>query len=90
MIAIVAGAIPALWGGLLLILLFSHGSGLLGLFPSQGFPNDGWKDCGRAMASLVLPALATGIATLMNQAIALVEGTNDSRTQEVRNSASES
>ena len=36
------------------------------------------------------PALATGIATLMNQAIALVEGTNDSRTQEVRNSASES
>ena len=32
-----------------------------GLFPSQGFPNDGWKDCGRAMASLVLPALATGI-----------------------------
>ncbi len=28
------------------------------------------------------PALATGIATLMNQAIALVEGTNDSCTQE--------
>ena len=60
-LAIVGGAVPALWSGLLLILLFSHGSGLLGLFPSQGFPNDGWKDCGRAMASLVLPALATGI-----------------------------
>ena len=34
-IAIVAGAVPALWGGLLLILLFSRGSGLLGLFLSM-------------------------------------------------------
>ena len=37
-IAIVAGAIPALWGGLLLILLFARGSGLFGLFPSRRFP----------------------------------------------------
>mgnify|MGYP003272300773 CR=1 FL=1 len=37
-IAIIGGAVPALWSGLLLILLFSRGSGLLGLFPSQGFP----------------------------------------------------
>ena len=58
-IAIIGGA--ALWSGLLLILLFSRGSGLLGLFPSQGFPNDGWASPGRALASLVLPALATGI-----------------------------
>lgn len=60
-IAIVAGAIPALWGGLLLILLFSRGSGLLGLLPAQGFPDDGWSSPLRALASLTLPALTTGI-----------------------------
>ena len=62
-IAIVGGAVPALWGGLLLILLFSRGSGLLGLFPSQGFPTRRLGDAqGRALACLlVLPALATGI-----------------------------
>lgn len=60
-IAIVAGAVPALWGGLLLILLFSRGSGLLGLLPAQGFPDDGWSAPMRALASLILPALTTGI-----------------------------
>ena len=60
--AIVAGAIPALWGGLLLILLFSKGIGLMGLLPSQGFPDAGWAAPLSAMAALVLPALATGIA----------------------------
>ncbi|MFR5004434.1 MAG: ABC transporter permease [Bifidobacterium dentium] len=60
-IAIVAGAIPALWGGLLLILLFSKGIGLMGLLPSQGFPDAGWAAPLSAMAALVLPALATGI-----------------------------
>lgn len=58
---IVFGAIPALWGGLLLILLFSRGSGLLGIFPSQGFPSDGWAHPGQALLSLVLPALTVGI-----------------------------
>lgn len=38
MVAIIGGAVPALWGGLLLILLFSRGTGLIGVFPSQGFP----------------------------------------------------
>lgn len=60
-LAIVGGAVPALWSGLLLILLFSRGTGLLPILPSQGFPNEGWADFGRAAASLVLPALATGI-----------------------------
>ena len=60
-LAIVGGAVPALWSGLLLILLFSRGSGLLPVLPSQGFPNNGWANFGRASASLVLPALATGI-----------------------------
>lgn len=59
--AIVAGAIPALWGGLLLILLFSKGIGLMGLLPSQGFPDAGWAAPLSAIAALVLPALATGI-----------------------------
>lgn len=59
--AIVAGAIPALWDGLLLILLFSKGIGLMGLLPSQGFPDAGWAAPLSAMAALVLPALATGI-----------------------------
>ena len=60
-VAIVAGAIPALWGGLLLILLFARGSGLFGLFPSQGFPDEGWSDPSSALSSLVLPSVATGI-----------------------------
>ena len=60
-VAIVAGAIPALWGVLLLILLFSKGIGLMGLLPSQGFPDAGWAAPLSAMAALVLPALATGI-----------------------------
>lgn len=59
--AIVAGAIPALWGVLLLILLFSKGIGLMGLLPSQGFPDAGWAAPLSAMAALVLPALSTGI-----------------------------
>ncbi|MBT1180171.1 ABC transporter permease [Bifidobacterium vespertilionis] len=60
-LAIVGGAVPALWSGLLLILLFSRGTGLIGIFPSQGFPSEGWHNPGRALSSLVLPAVATGI-----------------------------
>ena len=61
MVAIVGGAVPALWSGLLLIMLFSKGSGLVGLLPSQGFPIQGWDQPGRALESLILPALSTGI-----------------------------
>ena len=60
-LAIVGGAVPALWSGLLLLLLFGRGIGVLGVLPSQGFPADGWGEPGRAFASLVLPAFATGI-----------------------------
>lgn len=56
-----AGAVPALWGGLLLILLFSRGTGLLGLLPAQGFPDTGWAMPGKALSCLLLPALTTGI-----------------------------
>ena len=61
MVAIVGGAVPALWSGLLLIMLFSKGGGLVGLLPSQGFPIQGWGQPGRALESLILPALSTGI-----------------------------
>ncbi|KFJ04132.1 glutathione transport system permease [Bifidobacterium subtile] len=60
-LAIVGGSIPALWGGLLLILLLGKGVGLIGLFPSQGFPQEGWAAFPRALSSLALPALAVGI-----------------------------
>lgn len=68
---IVGGSIPALWGGLLLVLLFARGVGLIGLFPSQGFPQEGWGSPGAAFASLVLPALTVGLidgASLMRYA----------------------
>ncbi|KFF31081.1 ABC transporter permease [Bifidobacterium bombi] len=68
LLALVGGAIPALWGGLLLILLFSKGMGIIGLFPSQGFPASGWRQPVQALSSLALPALTVGIidgATLM-------------------------
>ncbi|TPF94152.1 ABC transporter permease [Bifidobacterium sp. UTBIF-78] len=61
MLAIVGGAVPALWGGMLLILLFGRGVGLIGILPSQGFPLDGWAAPGKALLSLVLPALTVGI-----------------------------
>ena len=62
-LAIIGGAVPALWSGLLLILLFSRGVGLIGILPSQGFPSAGWSSAGAAFASLILPALATGIVS---------------------------
>lgn len=61
MAAIVGGSVPALWSGLLLIMLFAKGSGLIGLLPSQGFPALGWAQPGQALGALILPALSTGI-----------------------------
>lgn len=51
-------AVPAIWGGLLLILVFALRWRVL---PSQGFPGDGWAEPARALRSLVLPALTIGI-----------------------------
>lgn len=59
--AISAGSVPALWGGMLLILLFGKGVGVLGLLPTQGFPTDGWSDFSEAFLSLLLPAITVGI-----------------------------
>lgn len=60
-VSIVGGAVPALWAGLLLIMLFGRGTGLVGVFPTQGFPQNGWHSFGAAMLSLVLPAVTVGI-----------------------------
>lgn len=60
-IAIVGGAVPALWGGLLLIMLFGRGVGLIGILPSQGFPDAGWHAPRAALISLILPAITTGL-----------------------------
>lgn len=59
--AISAGSVPALWGGMLLILLFGKGVGVLGLLPTQGFPTDDWSDFSEAFLSLLLPAITVGI-----------------------------
>lgn len=61
LISIIGGAIPALWSGMLLILLFGRGVGLVGILPSQGFPAAGWDAPVQALTSLVLPALSVGI-----------------------------
>lgn len=60
-VSLVAGAVPALWGGLLLIMVFGRGVGLIGIFPSQGFPENGWASPAAAFGSLILPALSVGI-----------------------------
>lgn len=54
-------AVPVLWAGLLLILVLGQGVGLVGVLPSQGFPLDGWDDPGRALRSLILPAITIGV-----------------------------
>ena len=60
---LIGGAIPALWSGLLLILLFSKGTGLIGVFPSQGFPLDGWASPGSAIVSLAVLRVGLRLAT---------------------------
>ncbi|MFC4223066.1 ABC transporter permease subunit [Lysinibacter cavernae] len=57
-VSITAAAVPVVWGGLMLIAIFS---GWLGVLPSQGFPIDGWSDPARAFRSLLLPALTIGL-----------------------------
>ncbi|GAA2538698.1 ABC transporter permease [Microbacterium mitrae] len=51
-------AVPVIWAGMVLILIFSL---WLGWFRAQGFPRDGWEEPGEAFMALVLPAVTIGI-----------------------------
>lgn len=51
-------AVPVVWAGMMLIVVFSV---WLGWLPPQGFPRTGWSTPGRALESLLLPALTIGV-----------------------------
>ncbi|WP_423917811.1 ABC transporter permease [Frigoribacterium sp. 2-23] len=57
-VAQLLAAVPAVWAGMLLIASVAV---TLGLLPTQGFPIDGWAEPGRAIRSLVLPAVTIGV-----------------------------
>jgi peptide/nickel transport system permease protein len=57
-LSMVAAAVPVVWAGLLVILIFSS---WLGWFPSQGFPRTGWHDPFLSLRALFLPALTVGL-----------------------------
>ncbi len=57
----ILAAVPALWAGLLLIILLGRGVGLIGILPSNGFPREGWANPGAALVALILPALTIGL-----------------------------
>ncbi len=51
-------AVPVVWAGMLLVVVFAV---WLGWLPAQGFPRAGWADPGRALAALALPAITIGV-----------------------------
>lgn len=51
-------AVPVVWAGMLLVVVFAV---WLGWLPAQGFPRAGWQEPGLAFRSLLLPAITIGI-----------------------------
>lgn len=51
-------AVPVVWAGMMLVVVFSV---WLGWLPPQGFPRNGWSTPGKAIEALLLPALTIGI-----------------------------
>ena len=51
-------AVPVIWAGMMLVVVFAV---WLGWLPAQGFPRSGWEEPGRALRALLLPALTIGI-----------------------------
>ncbi|SFR99948.1 peptide/nickel transport system permease protein [Microbacterium sp. cf046] len=51
-------AVPVVWAGMMLVVVFAV---WLGWLPAQGFPRAGWNDPAAAFRSLLLPALTIGI-----------------------------
>ncbi|WIB58878.1 ABC transporter permease [Curtobacterium sp. MCLR17_007] len=56
-VAQAVAAVPVVWAALLLVALIAV---TLHWLPTQGFPLDGWSEPGRALSSLVLPAVTIG------------------------------
>lgn len=51
-------AVPAVWAGMMLIVVFAV---VLGWLPAQGFPRAGWDAPDQALRALALPALTIGV-----------------------------
>lgn len=51
-------AVPVVWAGMMLVVVFAV---WLGWLPAQGFPRAGWSDPARAFTALVLPAVTIGV-----------------------------
>lgn len=51
-------AVPVVWAGLMLVVVFAV---WLGWLPPQGFPRAGWNDPAAAFRALLLPALTIGV-----------------------------
>lgn len=51
-------AVPVIWAGMMLVVVFAV---WLGWLPAQGFPRAGWEEPWRALRALLLPALTIGI-----------------------------
>jgi peptide/nickel transport system permease protein len=51
-------AVPVVWAGMMLVVVFAVG---LGWLPPQGFPRAGWNDPGAAFRALILPAVTIGV-----------------------------
>lgn len=51
-------AVPVVWAGMMLVVVFAV---WLGWLPAQGFPRAGWDEPGRALSALVLPAITIGV-----------------------------
>ncbi|MBY6060744.1 ABC transporter permease [Microbacterium esteraromaticum] len=51
-------AVPVIWAGMMLVVVFAH---WLGWLPAQGFPRAGWAAPGKAFEALLLPALTIGL-----------------------------
>ena len=51
-------AVPVIWAGMMLVVVFAH---WLGWLPAQGFPRSGWATPAKAFESLLLPALTIGL-----------------------------
>ena len=57
-VAQLLAAVPVVWAGLMLVVVFAI---VLGWLPAQGFPRAGWDDPAAAIRALLLPALTIGI-----------------------------